>query len=236
MQSGETRERVDSMKKTQIASLFVNTLCIWMVGLGLLPLLPIYAEKLTVDPAVLGYYLAFAMLTLAAGEIAAGWLSDRFQSRKIPMILAGVVATAATWLMGQVNGISSLIVLTGLVWFCGGMGLAMVSILTGLSAGKDERGKIFGILSLTAGLGAFIGGLSTGAIVDHWGYPVMFRSVAGICVFWAGTACLVNEKETVRAQKKSGPSAAPDLGKPFALLLLAVIIGAVTANMTTLLR
>jgi len=159
------------MSKKQILALFVCSLVPWTVGNGLVPLLPVYATQLGADPAAAGYYLAFSYFALAVGAVSAGWLSDRLQRRKMPLIVAGLAGIPIAWLIGRVGGIWGLSVLTAMLWFCGGLGLALIGILTGLSAGEDERGKIFGILSLTGGMGALIGGLATGFIVDRWGFP-----------------------------------------------------------------
>jgi len=172
------------MSKKQILALFVCSLVPWTVGNGLVPLLPVYATQLGADPAAAGYYLAFSYFALAVGAVAAGWLSDRLRRRKMPLIISGLAGIPIAWLIGRVGNIWGLSMLTAMLWFCGGLGLALIGILTGLSAGDDERGKVFGILSLTTGLGALIGGLTTGFIVDRWGFPTMFTAVAVFLILW----------------------------------------------------
>ena len=191
------------MKKKQILGLFVCSLVPWTVGNGLIPLLPVYATELGADSATAGYYLAFSYSALAVGAIAAGWLSDRFQHRKAPIILAGLAGIPLAWLLGRVESVWSLSVLTALLWLCGGFGLALVGILAGLSAGEHERGKIFGLLSLTSGLGSFIGGLASGTIADRWGFPAMFSAMAAILFLWplAGLI-LTEERATERGQEQ----------------------------------
>jgi MFS family permease len=224
------------MSKKQILKLFICSLAMWTVGNGLLPLLPIYARQLGADSAVAGYYLAFSYLGLAAGALSASWVSDRFQSRKLPIIIAGLLGIPATWLMGQATGILSLSVLTAILWFCGGLTLALISILTGLSAGQGERGKIFGILSLTSGLGALFGGLSTGYIVQHWGFSTMFTGLAGFIILSPLSAFFLAEKEVKQVREIGGPAKAPGLGQPFFLLFAASLIASITGFIVLLVR
>lgn len=96
------------MSKKQILVLFVCSLVPWTVGNGLLPLLPVYATHLGADPATAGYYLAFSYLALAVGAVAAGWLSDRLQRHKMPLILAGLTGIPITWLMGRAGFVINL--------------------------------------------------------------------------------------------------------------------------------
>jgi len=218
------------MKKKQLLALFVCSLVAWTVGNGLTPLLPVYAAQLGADSAVVGYYLAFSYLAIAAGAVAAGWLSDRFNRRKIPLIIAGLTGIPITWLIGRVENIWSLSLLTALLWAGGGLMLAMIGILTGLSAGENERGKIFGIISLTGGLGAVIGGLTTGYIADRWGFPAMFSAVAVISILTPLAALFLTEIETKPAQAENGlPRKKPSLGRNYHLLFSASLIGSIAS-------
>jgi MFS family permease len=216
------------MSKRQILALFVSNLVPWTVGNGLVPLLPVYATHLGADPAAAGYYLAFSYAALAVGAVAAGWLSDRLQRRKMPLIVAGLAGIPIAWLIGRVGSIWGLTVLTAMFWFCGGLGLALISILTGLSAGEDERGKIFGILSVTSGMGALIGGLATGFIVDFWGFPTMFTAVAVFCILWPLAATLLTEKAVEQVREEDGPARkGPGLGRSCYLVFAASLVASV---------
>lgn len=216
------------MSNRQILALFVCSLVPWTVGNGLVPLLPVYATHLGADPAAAGVYLALSYAALAAGSVAAGWLSDRFQHRKLPTIMAGLLGVPVAWLMGRVGSIWSLTVLTGTLWFCGGLGLALIGILTGLSASKDERGRIFGILSVTSGLGAFIGGLATGFIADRWGFAAMFSALAALLILWPLTGTLLTEKEVEQSREEGRSTRArPTLGRSYRFLFAASLLSSV---------
>jgi MFS family permease len=138
------------MSKKQLSTLFLCSLIYWTVGNGLLPLLPVYATQLGAAPSVIGSYLSIIYIGLAMGTIIAGWLSDKFQQRKIMLIINGVLSIPVCWLMGRVTNIWYLTALTAGLWFLGGFALTLLSILTGLFAEKTRRGKYFGILSMAA--------------------------------------------------------------------------------------
>lgn len=211
------------MSKKQLVALLVCSLVTWTVGNGLVPLLPVYAMQLGAAPVMTGYYLSFSYLALAIGTLAAGWLSDRIHRRKTQLILAGVASISLVWLMGQVTNVWHLALLTAAVWFVGGMQLALVGILAGLSAGSDERGKVFGLLGLTGALGAVVAGAGTGLIADRWGYPAMFASLALFSSFTPVAALFLKDKVVVQASDRESATAEakPRLGGAFMLLLLA---------------
>lgn len=216
------------MSKRQLLALFLCSLVPWTVGNGLLPLLPIYATQLGAPPSVAGYYLAFSYLALAIGAVAAGWLSEKLQRRKILLIVAGAVCIPAMWLMGRVVSIWQLTALTATVWFSGGLALALISILAGLFAEESERGRVFGTLSLTNGLGALAGGFTTGPIVDRWGYPTMFATLALFMVLWPLAGLFLQDKEVRRREETPIGVRQVGLGRSFYYLLLASLTAAVS--------
>jgi MFS family permease len=216
----------------QFSALFLCSLIVWTLGSGLLPLLPVYAAQIGAGPVGVGAYLSFSYLALAMGTVIAGWLSDRLQRRKALLIAAGVLGIPAIWLMGRVATLWQLTALTATVWFVGGAMLALVSILTGLFAKETERGRVFGFLLMTSALGSLLGGLTTGPVVDRWGYATLFTV---LCLFWSLSpliALLLEDKviarlrpsESAVAREKSG------FGASFFLLLLASLAAGLALN------
>jgi len=212
------------MNKRQLYSLFFCSLIPWIMGNGLLPLLPLYASQLGSSPAFVGYYLSFSYLALALGTLAAGWLSDIFQQRKAPLIIIGVLNVPVIWLMGQVTALWQLTVLTAIVWFMGGVGLTLIMILAGLFAEKNERGRVFGILALTGALGALIGGLSIGGIADRWGYSILFASLAVFSSLSPLIGMFLEDKPITQEKATSAGSASLPFGSGFYFVLIASII------------
>src|SRR5215813_860488 len=134
------------MKRRQLAALFVCGTVPFIVGVVQIGLISVYLTHLGVDSASIGNYLALIFLSLAVGTLCAGWLSDRFQRRKLILILVTSIQIPLSWLMSQVTGVELLILLLVVNWLLGGIGLAMVNIMAGLFAPEHERGRIFGIL------------------------------------------------------------------------------------------
>jgi MFS family permease len=218
------------MNQKQLLALFVCSLVPWTIGNGLLPLLPVYAVQVGATPAMVGYYLSFSYLALATGTVIGGWLSDKLQRRKLLLIAASVVGTPIIWLMGQSPSVLCLTALTAALWFSGGVGLTLVSILAGLFAEETERGKVFGILSFTGGLGALIGGLTTGPIANRWGYSIMFAALSLFAILWPLAGLLLEDKVIVQIQRDmvSTVGEKARLGRSFFLLFLASTVVNVT--------
>jgi MFS family permease len=213
------------VSKKQLWILFTCTLIHLTVGTGLLPLLPVYATQLGADPALTGYYLSFVYAALAAGGVIAGWLSDRFQRRKALYVAAAVAGIPTTWLVGQGTSIWYLTALTAVIWFIGGLELTLLKVLAGLSAEKEERGRVYGVLGLTTGLAMLIGGLAAGPMADRWGYPTMFAIFALISVPCPLLGLSLEEKAPTPGQiGEASTRDRPKLGAAFFPLLVATVL------------
>lgn len=206
----------------QLLVLFWCSLILWTIGNGLTPLLPVYAAELGASPALAGCQLSLAYAALAAGTLSAGWLSDRLRRRKMLVFVGGLVGMPALWLMGQVGDIWMLAVVSAAWYFWAGMSLTLINILAGLLAEESARGKVFGILSLTGGLGALIGGLALGPIADGWGYPTMFIVVSLFSLLWPVIGWFLKDDLLVRTPGAERPAigARAGLGRNFYLLFL----------------
>jgi MFS family permease len=225
------------MSKKQLVVLFLCNLAPFTVGSGLVPLLPVYATRLGADPALAGYYLSFIFLALAVSTGVAGWLSDRFQRRKLLLMIGGVIAVPSTWLIGQATGIPQLMLFTAVLWFVGGVMVTMVSILAGLFAEEHERGRVFGIITLALPLGALLGGLAAGRIVDMWGYPALFAAAALFQALVPLSALFLADKVTARGRVAvTRPARRMSFNKPFLLLFFASILANIAYSEFSLAR
>jgi MFS family permease len=212
------------MKRRVLYALFLSSLIPWVLGNGLLPLLPVVASQLGASPRLVGLYLSISYLAIALGSLAAGWLSDKLQRRKQTLIICGILIIPVLWLMGHSSNAWQLTLLTAIVWFLGGLVLTTIMILAGLFAEKDERGRIFGILALTSALGALIGGLTIGSIADRWGYPILFTCLAAFAVLLPVFGILVEDKPSVQQSEPSKKGGTSPLGSGFVLVLLANVL------------
>lgn len=130
------------------------------------------------------------------------------------------------WAAGQVENFWSFAAMYLPFCFLFGALIALISILTGLFAGKDERGRVLGIIGMTAALGAIIGGFCIGPIVDRWGYATMF-TVVGLCFLVPPLVGIFLEDKKVKAVVKSAaskPKHKLNFGKAFFYILSAHLI------------
>ncbi len=226
-----------NISRKQLATLFICSLVTWSVGNGLIPLLPVYARQLGADAAVAGYYLGFVYLALTIGALSAGLVSSKFRRQKLPLILICSISIPAAWLMGQTSSIIGLAAVTAMLFFCGSASLVLVGILTGLSAGEHERGKIYGLLGLSIGLGSLVGNLFFGWLVEQWGYTTMFHYVAALLCIGLISSLLVEEKKKTLSSRKEMPAQkAPGLGRSFYLLFAACVLTSMAGFLVLLIR
>ena len=192
-------------------------------------LFPVYASRLGADEASSGNYMATVFTAIVGGTVAAGWLSDRFQKRKWQMVIAGIGGAVAFFLASQVTQLWQLMILIDIESFFAGIVIATISILTGLFAEKAQRGRVFGTLAITLGLGSVLGSLGIGPIADRWGYSALFVA-SGLCwVVLALTALLIEDKWVPPAASNPHPNmpaltAVPKLSGAFYLLLVSNVL------------
>jgi len=222
------------LKKKQLYFLFLCSLVPWTIGNGVGILLPVYASGLGAKPSFVGYYLSISFLGLTFGTFIAGWISDRFQKRKAVLIGAGILAVPTAWLMGQVTNSWQLTILTTLLWFFGGITLTVIMTIAGLFAGENERGKIFGILTMTEALGAIAGGFTTGNIVDRWGYETLFILVAFLQGLLPLIGIFLEDKTSGQESEEPVENTGSQLGFGFYLILLANTIVSIALFVYTL--
>ena len=215
------------MNTLMLFGLVVCDCIIFTGGNGTTPLLPIYAKVLGASSATEGIYVALAYLCVAAGTILGGRLSDRLQSRRSLLVLAGALLVPLQALMGLSRNVWQLIATTGLLWLVAGVALATVGAIAGREAGAAERGRVFGFIGMSAGVGSLVGGLTVGPIVDAWGYPAMFFALAVLTVLIPVSA-LLTVKETQQESASEPRTASPPasfIGVAILLLLAAQLFG-----------
>jgi MFS family permease len=209
------------MNKRQLALLFTSNLIMMTMGGGISSLAPVYATtQLGAEPGAAGLFMSFAFLGLAAGTLAGGWLSDRFQHRKAFFTVLTVVDCVALWSMGRLPTFGHLAVVMAFDWFLGGINLTLLSILAGLFAEPSQRGRVYGILSLTGSLGALLS-MGSGVIVDRRGFRAMFTVAALVSLCNPLIGLLLEDKVVVPSEQKDASPAGRwvGLGGSFFFLL-----------------
>ena len=215
------------MRKKQLIPIFLCSCIIWSLGNGLLPLLPIYAKQLGASASVIGYYLAISYASLAVGTLSAGWLADLFQNRKLLLIIAGILNVFIFFFLSYVIKIKNLIIFTSVIWFLGGLSIALLWTITGLQADKNRRGAIFGLIALTTAIGSIIGGLSFGKFADLYGFQSLFKLLSIFAAFCPIIICLIDDKKSkpVLMIESSSMDEPIKIGKCFSLLIIVGFLG-----------
>jgi MFS family permease len=161
--------------------LFASRLVVLFVGFGLFPLLPVYAVQFGATRSIVGVFFAIIYLSNALGSMLNGWLAERISRRAI-FIGFGLLGVPALLLLAQARELWQAIVLTSIVWFSGGIDLALISVFVSLNAKGKNLGKSFSLLSLTAPLGSLVGGTVAGQLIAWQSFGSLFLVLSAI---WA---------------------------------------------------
>ena len=172
------------MNKLHFILLFLCSLVIWTTGNGLLPLLPVYAKSLGANDFMVGAYLAFSYLCLAVGGVSSSYFVGQQVSRKRLIIYAGLTCLPLTWAVGYADSIELLIPFTSLLWFFGGVAFSALNTLASELTAPSSRGAFFSLFAMASPLGAIIGGLISGPVVDQWGYQALFNLMTLVTLLW----------------------------------------------------
>ncbi|MGW8249523.1 MAG: MFS transporter, partial [Anaerolineales bacterium] len=206
----------------QLIYLFVSSFAILFVGMGLFPLLPIYFSKFGASQSMIGVFFGMIYLANAAGPMTIGWLADRVSHRSL-FITVSLIGLPALILLGWATSLWQVILLTGIVWYTGGLCLALISIFTGMHTGIANRGRSFSLVSLSIPLGSLIGGATIAFLVSSYGYGLLFLVLG---VVWSALPLLgwlfiadepVSQLSEVSLQTEVNT---PRLGSRYFLLLL----------------
>lgn len=217
------------MKNKQMLYLFFCNFTVFLAGGALLPLLPLYATELGGSPTIIGLYLGLIYLAIAIGTMVPGWLAERVSPKSL-FIAAGAAGVPALALHTQATTLWQVVPLTAIVWFCGGVGTALVSVFIGRYADNQRRGRSFSLMFMARPLGGIIGGLMAGQLVAWQGYPLLFAVLA---VIWAGwplfsPLTLKGVSITSPTPTREAASQTPgQLGQTFYLLLLAAFLSTI---------
>jgi len=214
------------MKNKQLVFLFFCNFAIFFTGGALLPLLPLYALGLGATRTTTGVYLALIYLAITSGAVLSGRLAEGVP-RKGLFVGAGALGVPVLVLHGYASALWHLVLLTSTVWFCAGVGTALVSVFVGAHADTRRRGRSFGLMFLARPLGSVLGGLTAGQLVAWRGYPLLFAVLAAV---WAGWPVIALFGVEYRPISRPAPPESLTSGSPrqpdrvFPVLLLAAFL------------
>lgn len=189
-------------------------------------LMPLYLRHIGAPPSSAGGIFAVAYVALAASTIVGGYLSNRLQRRTGVLIAGGALAAPIAWWLGRSTAVGPLLLATTCLWFATGLALTMTNILAGLFAEPDQRGRSFGLLSLSSGVGLCFGGLVSGPIVDRWGFEVLFSLLGGLyLVIPCAGLCMQDKPAVARPADNAARFRHVLMNRSFSLLFVASIVG-----------
>ena len=199
-----------------------------------MPVLPLYAAQLGATSSTIGIFLSTIYLSFTVSTLLAGWLSSWLGRRRL-FILAALLGFPALYFMGQAVSLWQVVILAAIVWFSGGMCMALVNIFTGLYASPESRGKWFGLISLASPIGSIIGGLSVGNLIEWSGYPLMFAALSIVWLVFPIVAFVkLRDVSTDNNLNEQGTrSSKIALGRehlPLFLLMAAIMLSMLTIN------
>lgn len=219
------------MRYKQLAIVFICTLVPLFIGMGLFPLLPLYAGQFGATRALVGIYYAVVYMASAAGVFLTGWLAARVSPRNL-FIAGSLLGIPALALLGRATALWQIVLLTAAVWFCGAITLTLLNVYTGLIADDDSRGRAFSLTFLAFPLAAVLGGAAVGQLVAWRGYGIMFTVLAAVWVIQPLTGIFgLRDPQFARSAGQSVATGdPPPLGRAFTRLLLASVLALLAVN------
>ncbi|XVU30489.1 multidrug effflux MFS transporter [Actinoplanes sp. CA-054009] len=190
-----------------------------------LPVLPALTGELGAVPSTAQLTMTTCLIGLAAGQLIAGPLSDRFGRRRI--LIAGIAAYIVTSLLCALSPTIELLVLTRLIQgLAGGVG-----IVIGSAAGRDVYSgprliRFYGRLTVMGSSAAIVGPLLGGQLAQLTDWRGLFVFLAAIgAVLLAVT--LARFPETLAPENRTAGGLA-QTGRDFRILIGdRVFLGAV---------
>lgn len=135
------------------------------VGISvMLPLLPIYATSLGAGPAVLGALTGAFAITVSVGQLAGGFLADRYPARRL--VTGGIALYAVTnLLIATASTAVSLVAYRALSGLGGGVNLLAERIYLTRAIPRERLASANGILSAAGSAGSVLGPAIGGILV-----------------------------------------------------------------------
>lgn len=171
------RYRVGTLLFLLAVITYLDRVCISVAG-------PRIQEYLRIGPQQWGWAVGVFAISYGAFEIPGGWMADRFGPR---IILTRIVLwwSAFTALTGTISTYPALLLTR--FWFGAGEAGAFPNATASIASWfpANERGRIFGFLSVAIQMGGALSPLLVVPIQMHFGWRVSFYIFGLVGVAWA---------------------------------------------------
>lgn len=148
-----------------------------LAGLGAIGIsAPVGQEVIKLDAATAAVLVGVFAIFNGGGRPLFGWLTDRVTPRWAAVVnLVIIIAASAAMLMATAGSLVLYVLCFCLLWLCLGGWLAIAPTATTIFFGVKNYSKNYGVVFLSYGIGAIIGGLISGWSVDTFkGYNASF--------------------------------------------------------------
>lgn len=219
----------------QIRYLLLTSFAVLFVGMGIFPILPLYASRFNASNSLIGIYFSIIYLSNTAAPMTAAWLA-KWISKKTLLVASGLLGLPALALMATASSFTQVVIYTSILWFSGGIILSLVSIFAGLNTDERSRGNAFLILGLAAPLGSLAGGAATGKLIAMGGYTTLFIALT----LWWVIVPLISFFGIKDARAPAAPKAAQvssrtgKIGLNFYILSLLTLLATMSVSISRL--
>jgi MFS family permease len=170
------------------------------------PIVAPYARSLGAAPGLVGLVVAIYSLTNLVGNLAAGFLLDRYGRRRL--LVAGLLAAAgAVSLYAAVVSPEQLLAVRALHGLAAAILAPAAFTLLGDLFPAERRGRAMGASGALIALAAVIAPAVSGVLRDRLGYAAVFFTVAALFLVTALIALLIiSEPPRVKSVSRSSPN------------------------------
>lgn len=192
---------VDMIKSNNFRLLYFNFVIGTMIGLMFIGITSNVGIKLIkTSPGKVTLLISFFAIFNAMGRPVFGWITDKFSTRKAIWISYLFIFTAAIMmLLAKEGSLILYIIAFSIFWFNLGGWLAIAPTSTLAMFGTKYYSQNFGVMFTAYGIGAIIGVLVSGFLVDSFrNYDVIFYFVMVLCIVGILSSKFVKVETTLR--------------------------------------
>ncbi len=173
----ESTVRLSGRMRRLIVAIYVLIFVDEVALLCVVPLVPVYTDRLGLSKFEAGAYLSAASLAIVIASIPAGLLADRFGARRVT--LAAVVLLAVSNVM-QAYASTLPELLAGRVAFGVASATVWTATVTWLSDSASDRRRtsVIGAVVAVAGTGGMVGPAFAGVVAQHLSVRAVFLAIA----------------------------------------------------------
>ncbi|QMS85777.1 OFA family MFS transporter [Candidatus Xianfuyuplasma coldseepsis] len=170
------------------------------IGLSIIGLTAnIGEEVLSIDPTVISIYLGVFAIFNGIGRPLFGYVNDRFGFKLSGMISFSTLIVGLLLLFFFVDSLVVFILAFIIIYVNFGGWLSLAPSATIQLFGKDDYSQNYGVMFLAYGLGAFIGTLISGYIIDYFTLTTVFLVMAIL----AFVGLLIIQTTSIESKKRA---------------------------------